>query len=555
MTLSKVLKITVLSAAVLGAAVTLPWAFCDSAVETYAIFHCSDRSYFAPVPAPFTPQEVTGVFWQLGFGSRGDAIRDTGAGTDGTGVQSKAQFNGNDNGLFILDVRDAAQAFPTFPFPPGSVCLGSNNWANFGVDGCSDNTRPAAPFTYDNQYDSYGPYQYANNDNILNPYFGTQFQATGFYGYYSLASIMDYPTAVLLKTPGDSFFALAAVTNMDRGNTHDAAFGPCHSSGGTNPAACDIRQGFYGFQDVKNGSTNVMTGLNDVVEWQPAPRPRISCVADCAGVTPRQLSIQVGPVKWYHDMRSTPSNNPTLATRNLSLPRDATRAAGVGVVDLLRKWGGLLRYSLEAAPVVTDPGGNVDYAALVFTAVAGQGNLTPPLNANGEATGPVSINLTSNPDTCYRVALSIGKLPEVSGTLTTAIECRKGRCGDVGYSIRSGAPGAITCVGGALISENIADSAIAHARGVYTLTWSTTSELSVQGFDIFAVSRRGEQKVADVACSECTTSLPGSYTVEISKGDLRGGAVEAFKVKMRGGSGDEVTLDASEKGTRGAGGR
>ena len=95
---------------------------------------------------------------------------------------------------------------------------------------------------------------------------------------HTLASMMDYPTAVLLKTPGDTHFALAAITNMDRGNTHAAENGPCNVGAPTgNQAPCDIRQGFYGLQDVTNGTTNVMTGQNNVIEWQPAPRPRIAC--------------------------------------------------------------------------------------------------------------------------------------------------------------------------------------------------------------------------------------------------------------------------------------
>jgi hypothetical protein len=368
--------------------------------------------------------------------------------------------------------------------------------------------------------------------------------------------MQDYPTAVLLKTSDDAFFALAAVTNMDRGNTHDAAFGPCNAAApGTNPAACDIRQGFYSLDDVRNGTTNVMTGLPNVIGWQPAPKPRMSCIAGCSGPSgTRTLSVQIDPIRFYHDGRSTPSNNPTMATRNPGLPRDATRSGGVGVVDLLTKWGGLVRYSIDAAPLVPDGTGmGVDYGALVFAPVPGFQNIAGNIGPNGEPAGPIALQLDSSPDTCYRVRVNFGKVPEAVGANTTAPNCRVGKCGDVGYGIGSQAESAVTCIGGALASEAIVSSSLDTGKGAFTLRWATNSELTVQGFEVFAVSKRGELKVGEVGCAECTTGLPGSYKLTLSRGDLRGVSVEAFKIKMIGGNGDEVTVDVKDSRGRGRG--
>jgi hypothetical protein len=556
MTLSKVVKVTVLSAAVLGAAVTLPWAFCDSASETYAIFQCADRGYFAPVPAPYTPHDVSGIFWQIGFGSR---LINSGNQTNGTGVeQGTTVFNGNDNGLFAVAIADAAAEFGPagFPFPVGSVCLTSNDWGNAGVDGCNDNQRVQNDFAYDNQYDGIPadpnlPIFYPANDDILNPFFGLGGQGLG---QYSIGSMQDYPTAVLLTTSDGAYFALAAVTNMNRGNTGTADNGPCAGTDpGTNTAACDIRQGFFTLEDVRNGTTNVMTGANSVIPWQAAPKPHVACIAGCSGPTDtRQLSVQIDPIRWYHDMRSIPSNHPAMATRNLALTRNATRAGGVGVSDLLAKWGGLVRYSLDSAILVTDgTGTGVDYAALAFTPVPGFQNMPGMVSPSGEPSGPLSFNINSAPDTCYRVRVNFGKVPEV--TNTTAANCRIGRCGDAGIGVASQVEGSVTCIGGALASEAIVSSGIDTGRGAFTLRWETNSELTVQGFEVFAISKRGELKVGEVGCAECTTGLPGSYKLTLSRGDLRGGPVEAFKIKMLGGNGDEVTVDVRDSRGRGRG--
>jgi hypothetical protein len=552
MNLSKVLKIMVVGVAVLAGAVTLPWAFCNSSVETYALFHCANRAYFEPIPGGFTKADITGVFWQLGFGNF--AIPPIGQGTDGTGFASK-QFNGNDSGSFPVDLLDAAATFPTTGFPAGSVCLGSNNWANSGVDGCCDNSRLSAPFgPYDNAYDGVAYYYtYPNDDNILNPYFGLGWNQAGYPGYYSIASMTDYPTAVLLRLPGDAYFALAAVSNMDRGNTGGGESGPCRSNApGTNNGVCDVRQGFYAFADVTNGNPNLVpgeTGKNNAIPWQTArPRPLgLDCsVTDCGGPT-LDVTFQIDPIMVHSDQRMIPSNNPSMATRNASLPRDATRAAGVGSRDVLKKWGQLVRYTLESAPIVpgvnTDPStGDMLYNTLVWTAETSTPQ--PVVDPNtGEPTGPVVIPKTVPLPSCWRTRLSIGKTPEAAASL---VNCRLAKCGDLGVTIAPLDPGGVTCFGNRdpLVSENIINGAVDTVKGRHTIRWDTTAELTVQGFDIFAVTQRGPRLVRSVDCTECSSGAGASYETVVRTGDVRGGKIQGFQVKMKGGSGAVAELPA-----------
>jgi len=556
MNLSKVFKLTITSATVLGAAVSLPWAFCSSAIETYAIFQCSDRAYFEPVPNadPLDASAgITGAFWQFGFGNLN---LNNGTGTTGTAFASKA-FNGNDSGLFTVDVLDTA-LFPGIGFPDDSVCLGSNNWANSGVDGCCDNPRPAAPFVYTNPYAGLGAYTYNNDDHILNPYFGTFQAAGGFPGYYSLASMMDYPTAVMLKTPGDAHVALAAVSNMTRNNTGGNQNGPCNSgSPGTNPAPCDIRQGFFSLQDVTNGNANVIPGVtaNNAIPWQPAPRPRevsgLDCsVVDCGGTTV-PVRFAITPLIWYTDQRSVPTNNPTLDTRDTATVGDTTRARGVGPADLLRKWAGLARYTLEVAPIVpgvnTDPNGDIIYSSLVFADDPNSAdNMVPPLDGNGNATGPITIPATGTMDipipSCWRARVGIGKPAEAFSLLEA--NARVGKLGDLGLGIATQNRVGITCFGNRdpLVSENIINGAVRTVKGRHTITWDTTAELTVQGFDIFAVTQHGSKLVGSLSCTECSSGAGASYETTVRPADIKGGKVTGFQVKMKGGSGAVAEL-------------
>ncbi len=434
-------RFALLISAALAASTGGAFAFCNSSVETYAIFQCGQKGYFAPVPAPFTPADVTGVFWQIGFGN---ATVNTGLGTDGTGVASTV-FNGNDSGYFPVHFVDAAVRFPALGFPAGSVCLGSNNWANSGVDGCCDNPRPGATFEYTNAYSGLGPSPYVGDDDILNPYFGTYQHSQGYRGYFSRASIIDYPVAVLAKLPGDEYFAVAAVTNSgiqpapaNRGNNFDpndtsTHFGPCNANNpGTNPAACDDAQGAWFFSNVADGAPNAIpseAGRSNVIPWQQPPVPEVGSITPVDPNDPNGPVLFVmgwQPVAVHHDGRSVPSNNPTLDARNPSQPDDPNAAPGVGAPDVLGRFGAV-RYEIQVA------GENDPLFGFPSQVVTCPGD--------PECASETAATLTVGASECVRIRTLFGIPPRVSEP--SIEQCRLGRCGDVGY----GVSGARVCVG------------------------------------------------------------------------------------------------------------
>ena len=439
------LRTAALVAVTLFAATTGLWAFCDSAIESYAVFQCADLGYFAPVPAGYTPSQIQAVFWQIGFGNN---TLNSGQGTDGTGVQSKSNFNGNDNGLFKPDVADACARFcgNGFPFPQGSICLASNNWANTGIDGCCDDTRSAVAFSYYNSYTGYGPYNYPNDDNYLNPYLALYFKSIGYPGYLSYASIQDYPMAVLLKTPDQKFFAIAAVNNMDRGNTGGLT-GSCNMNNpGTNPAACDVRQGFYQLKDIKNGMPNAVRGSgNDVVPWQTTPNPLVSVTAGDPNDPNSILTLNLSwtAVTIYSDQHSMLTNNPTMATKDASKPRDPNAATGVGVPDVAAKWG-LAHYRIDVA-ATNDPN---------FTMIS-QSTICPGgAGCTSATTATIMVPATD----CVRLTTLFGVLPRETVN-TNATNCRLGKCGDIGYFVTGTpfCPGSATCTPTAELCNGLDD--------------------------------------------------------------------------------------------------
>jgi hypothetical protein len=357
-----------------------------------------------PLP-PYTSQEVAAVFWQIGFGN--DLIN-TGTGTSGTGISGKSSFSGNDSGLFPVDLTDANALDQRFP--PGTLCLGSNNWANAGIDGCCDNPR-ADQFTH-------GGYSYVGDDNTLDPYYGTYLDGIGYPGYYSLASVVDYPTAVLLTTTDERWFAVAAVTSMDRGNSGTGANGPCVAASGSNPAPCDRRQGFFSFADVTDGLPNANDpNRNKVIPWQSTPAPSIDTSTPVDPDDP-DSAVEI-EVSWtaaivHTDGRSRPSVNPTLG------PVDPNSSAGAGTGDIASKFG-LVRYLLEAA-AETDP--NFSAPTLAVTCPG-----------DAECDTAISAVVTVSPDSCLRLSSLFGPQPRV-GTPST-VDCRVGKCGDLGYSVTS----------------------------------------------------------------------------------------------------------------------
>src|SRR6267142_2250397 len=165
----------------------------------FAVFQCANEATFGTAPFPVAldpngrPMNLTGVFWQIGFGNGtlslgGPAGNSLGTGIFWPGSASTPVFNGNDSGLFPVDVVGFGVATGDVS-PPGGLCLRNNNWGNIGVDGCADNWRSCCVFAY-------------GRDGVLNPYFDDyEFAYNGNSGIYSTNSMQDYPMAVLLKGP------------------------------------------------------------------------------------------------------------------------------------------------------------------------------------------------------------------------------------------------------------------------------------------------------------------------------------------------------------------
>ncbi|MBI3447624.1 MAG: hypothetical protein HY049_01695 [Acidobacteria bacterium] len=500
----------------------------------FAIFQCADLAFFAPPPVPVTfdpnavPTNISAVFWQVGFGNQG---LNTGLGSAGTGNSALNTFNGNDQGIFPVDIKDAQAATQNPLIPFGATCLSSNNWANSGIDGCADNDRTTSLSN--------------DNDDILNPDYNVYYAKAGSPGYYSYDWHQDYPMAALLKTiPDAKYFAIAAVGTLDRGNSHTGD-GPCALTPGTNPSPCDFRPGSYSFKGVINGQPNpVVSGANNVIPWQQVPRPKASCVAGCSGTGTRTINFVWDPVFIQNDRRHIGTTHPAMGGGAcvganppcIALGPDATRAGGVGIIDLMTKanaannWAGLVRYTLESAAVGAsnlDPNGSVLTNTLVFAAVTGQTDIPQPaLNANGDAGSQVTrAGVSSPPDTCYRVHVLFGKKPETGTGVSTCstANARLGKCGDKGYEAFSLDPGTISCVGGALVSEKAIDVQATKKLGGVTLTWKMTSELALSGFNVYTVSNKGvEKRIGSVPCIACSTGESESYSFNAPATQVKG---------------------------------
>src|SRR5882724_435141 len=315
----------------------------------FAIFQCGDLAFFTPPPDwdpnayPIDPNghvpSISAVFWQIGFGNQ---RINNGSGPSGTGNFGASTFNGNDSGLWEVDLMDARTATQFNSIPEGATCLSSNNWANYGVDGCCDNDRTTSPLV--------------NNDDILNPFYDVYDARGGSPGYYSLDWQQDYPMGLLLKSRLANYFAFAAVSTMTRFN--QGGNGVCANAPGTNPAACDFRPGFYSFQDVTNGLPNTVRAgaRNNIVPWQATPSPIVT--SDVAVDPNNPASDHILEIHWpavtiYSDQSVRPTTHPAMGGGGCTSlacgsqgTRDLTRAPGVGVADIAGKFG-LVHFILE----------------------------------------------------------------------------------------------------------------------------------------------------------------------------------------------------------------
>ena len=460
--------VAVLAAVAVASAGPQAFAVCGE-FGAYPVFQCADRAFFDAPPAG--AGAISSAFFQIGFGN--NTVSTGLPGTSlGTGMTGLATFNGNDNGLFGVDLADAASTIGDASIPAGAVCLRSNNWGNAGIDGCCDNNR--------DQTQAFG------NDDILNPEYNVYYsRAFGYAGYASLDWVQEYPMGVLLTEGSGNHFAIAAVATAAR----------------TGPN--DLRKGDYNFKNVSNGSTNPIDASNNVVPWQRIPGnpdpavPATAFVTNVAFVTAGDPSSdRLLDLSWigaviHSDGSVRPSTHSTIP------------GTGVGVAEV----GSLVRYVIETQ-TVGDPSSDPFPQLLEANWAAAETHPDGTTSRNGFQ---VPVN------TCVRLSTLLGRTPS-TGTHTIA-NCRLGKCGDLGYGVSS--PPA--CVGGPLVADGVPTVLQAiRSKGRVTITWRTDTELTVQGFDVFAEKGGNRKLLGNVNCQSCNGGGGGEYSFVVKSGDLKG---------------------------------
>ncbi len=342
----------------------------------FQITHCTSGGYFETPPlGAGTP---SAVFWQVGYGDR---TLNSGTGSpSGTGMSGALTFNGNDSGLLVPIL--VAPGGPT-----AALCLGTMNWGDPGVDGCCDNPRVVAlPLT---------------DDDILNPLYDVYYRRNFVDVIPSDQWVQDSPMAVLLTESTDRWFAVAAVATKLR------------------PSFDDPSPGSFDFSTVVNGLPNALGGTNtNVIPWQIIPgnnfsgNPSYDLIRSDVPVVPsspagdHRIMLGWAPIALHSDVSSRPS------TSVIGNPGN-----GMGVLD----FGELHRYIVEKQVPqngVLSPGGWI----LVLT-------VQPPSQPTD------AIELIVSADACVRIRTMFGTYPQ---TLShTVLNCRLGRCGDLGYEVIS----------------------------------------------------------------------------------------------------------------------
>jgi hypothetical protein len=397
------------------------WGVCNN-LGGFALFQCSDLAYFDPQTANGStvnitfdgsgvPTNVTAVFWQIGFGNNS---LNTGTSTTGTGNSGPFTFPGNDSGLLMPQILEAQPLEPGMGIPPGALCLSSNNWGNAGADGCCDNHR--------NLSQSFG------DDAILNPYYHLYYaRGFGYPGYYSLDWQQDYPVAVLLTEETATFFALAVVASISRGNDGSGGHGPCYPiDPGTNPGPCSTSAGSYNFKDISNAQANGATGQLNAVPWQVIPDPTVISSTQTNPGDPNSaemMDISWNPVELFSDQSLRPSTNAAMGIVS-------GFADGVGVEDIadpVTPMFPLVRHVLETAL-----GSDLAFTSPTQSVECSSGF---PAGSDPNCTSATTAVITVDAGSCMRIRTLFGKKPQTSIHLIA--DCRVGRCGDIGYEVVS----------------------------------------------------------------------------------------------------------------------
>jgi hypothetical protein len=172
-----------------------------------------------------------------------------------------------------------------------------------------------------------------------------------------------------------------------------------------------------------------------------------------------------------------------------------------------------------------------------WTKVAGASvnHPTNTMNASGIA-----------PQTCVRLATRFGRTqttPFNPAATTVARDANRlaaqtGRLGDLGYQVESRA----TKVGGPTVSQKATLTVASKNKNMITVSWETTSELSVTGFDILGIDAKGGTKVVgSKTCTQCNSGLGASYTELIPSGTFQGS--KKVQIRMQPSGDLSNTLD------------
>lgn len=427
----------------------------------YEVIQCDNRTWFNPPPAGAGPVSTI-QWWQLGFGNatidHDPANANTGG--SGSGFVAGRGFIGNDSGFEVLDVLFN----PPLPnSPPGAFCFSSAaNWAAPGVDGCADNGRTGAV-----NNPSYPAAIGPKNDQRLNPYFGVYYGE----GTYMRDYLLDAPMAVLAKEQTGTQFALAFFASVPRPSLN-----------------ADTRIGDFQMNFLSNGDPNPSGGIDNIIPWQPIPKPAVSVTfVDPNNTTSdRILAMSWTPIRLVHDGSTRPSPDTTL------------NATGVGVLDQ----GPLARYVVEKT--------GMDAAGACLTTWTAAQTVQHP---------GASTSVTVPQNTCVRLSTLFGRTPQI--TTANATTAGQARLGDVGYSVSS----ANVRVGGnnPLVSQKAELRVAEKNKNMITIGWDTDAELNVTSFDIVGIDGRGERKViGSASCKQCTSGLGASYSELIQSNKLQG---------------------------------
>ena len=465
--------------AALGAVTDAVVAICnDGLIAVYPVVQCGSVGTAAPSQNWFAPNPTTGAvtaaWWQLGFGNLTD---NSGGDPSGNGFVAGLpsppfpppgtpnRFIGNDSGTATgspagLQMVDASAVGGT----PGGLCFGNfATWTLQGVDGCADNDRDGAP----------GTFTASSNDQHLNPYYNTGLGTGGQFATPNFDYYIDAPMGVLLTESTGQQFALAFFANRFR-----------------NMNATDATPGHFDMQFINNGDANPVTGLLNIVPWQPVPQPNVSATftnpADTASA--RVLSFTWTPVRIVDD-------SSTRGGRASILPPGRT---GMGARDQ----GPLVHHVVETAPIDPNTGNCGTFVPDPGSAVS------HPTNTTGT---------TVPQDTCVRLRTQFGTVP-----LQTAInQTNAGNAllGDIGFTVHS----QTTLVGGVLARQSVKLDALAPVGPYLNVRFSSINELDVSRFEVVGIRPNGRETVLkSTNCTSCSTGLGDHYEVRLRRSELRG---------------------------------